>query len=206
MVMLADKDIEGALAAFVGEIQQVPPMYSALKQGGVPLHRLARRGAEVERAPRPVTVHALELRAYASPRLEISVACSAGTYVRVLAADLGRRLGCLAHVAALRRTASGPFDLSVATTVETLDAASDAGTIAERLLPATDVLGLPILALGQEEARKVGHGGSLRAPGGSEGPLVGTRLAAVDHSGRLLAVLEVTPDRGLRPLRVLAAG
>lgn len=202
----AEEAVREALAAFLGESLQVPPMYSAVKQGGVPLHRLARRGAEVERKPRPVTIHALALRAFAPPQLALEVECSAGTYVRVLAADLGRRLGCLAHVAALRRTQSGPFGLEAAHDVDVLDAASDAGRVAERLLPPVAVLGLPLLALEPEAARRVGHGGSLRPSGLPEGARTGARFAAVDATGRLLAVLELAPDRSLRPLRVLGSG
>lgn len=203
---LPDEDrVREALGAFLGESLQVPPMFSAVKQGGIPLHRLARRGAEVERAPRPVTIHRLTLEAFDLPRIGIALECSAGTYVRVLAADLGRRLGCLAHVAALRRVASGPFALATAATVDVLDAASDAGRMAERLLPAIGVLGLPILALTQDEARRVGHGGGVRTGLPPGGGVPGTRMAAVDPSGRLLALLEVAPDGSLRPLRVLAS-
>ena len=201
-----EEAVRAALADFLGESLQVPPMYSAVKQGGVPLHRLARRGAEVERTPRPVTIHALALRAFAPPQLALEVECSAGTYIRVLAADLGRRLGCLAHVAALRRTQSGPFGMASAHSVDALDAASDAGRAADRLLPPVAVLGLPLLPLEPEAARRVGHGGSLRAAGLPEGAGRGARFAAVDASGRLLAVLELSPDGSLRPLRVLGSG
>ena len=101
--------VREALAAFAGEIEQVPPMYSAVKQGGVPLHKLARQGRSVERPPKRVTVHRIDLVKYAPPDVEITVECSAGTYVRVLAADVGERLGCGGHLAHLRRTRSSPF-------------------------------------------------------------------------------------------------
>jgi tRNA pseudouridine55 synthase len=197
--------VRAALAAFAGEILQVPPMYSAIKQGGIPLHRLARQGAAVERAPRPVTIHAVELVAYAPPALDIALECSPGTYVRVLASDLGRRLGCFGHVVRLRRTASGPFTLAQAREAGVLEQAAGAGRIAELLLPAVEVLGLPQVRLDADDARRVGHGGELRlAPTllGAAGP--GDRLAALDAAGTLLAVLEVGHDRLLRPLRVLA--
>jgi tRNA pseudouridine55 synthase len=102
--------LEGVLKDFRGEIQQVPPMYSALKHHGDRLYNLARQGVEVERAPRRVTIHALDLLALGESELEIDVRCSKGTYVRTLAEDIGEGLGCGAHVVALRRLGVGPFD------------------------------------------------------------------------------------------------
>ena len=201
----AEIAVRTALSAFVGEILQVPPMYSALKRGGVPLHRLARRGDEVEREPRPVTIFALALVTYAPPLLEIALECSAGTYVRVLAADLGQRLGCLGHVRRLRRTASGPFTLGQAHEHAALERAAGEGRAADLLLPPVGVLGLPQLLLDEAGARRIRHGGELRlaqADLGTAAP--GDRLAALDPEGILLAVLEVGKDRTLRPLRVLS--
>jgi len=100
--------VEEALNAFRGDIQQIPPMYSAVKKDGVPLHRLARRGEEVERDPKWVTIDDLELTRFESPELDVRIRCSSGTYVRVIAADLGTALGCGAHLGGLRRTRSGP--------------------------------------------------------------------------------------------------
>lgn len=202
----AEAAVRASLAEFVGELLQVPPMYSALKRRGVPLHALARRGAEVEREARPVTVHSLELVSYVPPALEIALECSAGTYVRVLASDLGRRLGCLAHVRRLRRTASGPFGLGQARAYPVLERAAAEGRIGELLLPPLHVLEYPRLRLDAGEAKRVVHGGELRlesSPPGAGRP--GDRLAALDADGRLLAVLEVAHDGALRPIRVLAA-
>lgn len=107
--------VKAALTAFRGTIEQMPPMFSALKRGGTPLYRYARAGLEVERAPRTVTIFALDLLAFAPPdRATIRVRCSKGTYIRSLAADLGRKLGAGAHLVELRRTASGPFTLAQA--------------------------------------------------------------------------------------------
>jgi tRNA pseudouridine55 synthase len=201
-----EAEVRTVLASFVGESLQVPPMYSAVKQGGVALHKLARRGAEVERAPRPVTLSSIDLVRYAPPALEIALECSAGTYVRVLATDVGRRLGCLGHVRLLRRTVSGPFTLAQARSHAELEGAAAEGRIADCLLPAVDVLGLPQLQLGAPEARRIAHGGELRLEPillGAAGP--GDRLAAMDAAGTLLAVLELGDDGSLRPLRVLVA-
>ncbi|AMV72084.1 tRNA pseudouridine(55) synthase TruB [Desulfuromonas carbonis] len=107
--MVTPARLEAAAAGLRGDILQLPPMYSALKREGVPLHRLARQGIEVERQPRPVTIRSLELLQVALPLVEILVTCSKGTYIRTLAHDLGAALGCGAHLTALRRTRSGPF-------------------------------------------------------------------------------------------------
>lgn len=113
--------VERALAAFRGPQLQVPPMHAAIKRAGRPLYEYARAGQEVERAARPVTVHALELMAFEPPAIaRLHVRCSKGTYVRVLAADLGRALGCGAHLTALRRTRSGPFSVDGASPLDVL--------------------------------------------------------------------------------------
>lgn len=104
-----DEELEKALDNYRGDIMQLPSMYSALKVGGQPLYKLARQGVEVEREKRPVTIHSLELVERGPDTLTLDIHCSKGTYVRTLAEDLGRELGCGAHVAALRRTGAGPF-------------------------------------------------------------------------------------------------
>jgi len=109
-----------AASSFVGHISQIPPMYSAVKQGGVPLYRLARSGQEVERAPREVEIAALIVDRFSSPEAEISVVCSKGTYVRTLVHDIGEHLGCGAHVLELRRMASGSFQITEAVTLDIL--------------------------------------------------------------------------------------
>ncbi|MCC6641647.1 MAG: tRNA pseudouridine(55) synthase TruB [Deltaproteobacteria bacterium] len=197
--------VRTALASFTGQIQQVPPMFSAIKRGGVPLHRLARRGAEVERAPRPVTIFSLAVVSYAPPELEITLECSAGTYVRVLASDLGERLGCFGHVRELRRTSSGPFDEAQAHDERALERAAAAGRIAELLISPLDVLGLPRVTLGPADVLRIGHGGPVRpAPALPGAARPGDRFATVDASGSLLAVVELDHAGSLRPLRVVA--
>ena len=112
--------IAAALRQFVGPIQQIPPMYSAVKRDGQPLYKLARRGIEVERAPREVTVHELRLLRQDAEELECELRCSKGTYVRTLAADLGAALGCGGHVSALRRIAVEPYDAARMIALEAL--------------------------------------------------------------------------------------
>ncbi|CAM5195008.1 tRNA pseudouridine synthase B OS=Castellaniella defragrans OX=75697 GN=truB PE=3 SV=1 [Castellaniella defragrans] len=114
--------LEAVLAEFRGEIEQIPPMVSALKRDGKPLYEYARQGIEVERAPRRVTIHALELLACEGRVARVRVHCSKGTYVRTLAQDIGRRLGCRAHLSALRRTAVGPFSIDAAVGLDALQA------------------------------------------------------------------------------------
>ncbi len=195
--------VEKALAEFVGESLQTPPMYSAVKQSGVPLYRLARRGEEVTREPRKVRIESFAMRGFTPPDVEIEVTCSPGTYVRSLAADLGTRLGCGAHLASLRRTRSGPFDEGQAATVEVLEAAAGAGELAARLIPPVEVLGLPTYPLSEAEARRVLQGGEVAAAPARIGVKPGERVAGLAPDGSLLAILEQRADHRLRPLRVL---
>jgi tRNA pseudouridine55 synthase len=192
-----------ALAEFEGDIEQIPPMFSAVKQGGVPLHRLARRGQVVERAPKKVRIHKLRVLAFDSPHVEIGVDCSAGTYVRTLAADLGERLGCGAHLSSLRRTRSGPFDLGDARGVDALEVAAKDGTADELLISPAAAMDLPVLDLPEVAAQRVLHGCDI-SPGTAFRAAPGARLIATDAEGKPLALMELRPDRRLWPLRVLA--
>lgn len=126
--------VEAAYAGFRGEIEQIPPMVSALKKNGVPLYKLARQGKTLERDPRPVTIHELELTRFDPPVLGLRVRCSKGTYVRTLAHDIGATLGCGAHLSALRRTRSGTFSVENALTVDALRE-MDLDAMREKLLP-----------------------------------------------------------------------
>jgi tRNA pseudouridine55 synthase len=193
--------VEEAIQSFVGDLEQVPPMFSAVKQGGVPLHKLAREGREVEREPKRVHVERFDLRKYDPPRLEIEVECSGGTYVRVLAADLGERLGCGAHLADLRRTRSGPFTLDQASSPETLRVEAESGELERRLVSPLEALGLPALRLDPHEVQAIAQGTEISADGPPEVP--GTRMVAHDGEGNVIGILELRPGRRLRPLRVL---
>lgn len=134
MAAVSLDDVRRAAATFVGDIEQIPPMVSAVKVDGRRLHELAREGIEVERQPRPVTIHSLTVEPTADPlRFELEVECSAGTYIRTLAADLGARLGGGAHLASLRRTAVGSFvidDAAPPDRCELLPVASAVATLA----------------------------------------------------------------------------
>jgi len=117
-------DLESAARRFVGDTSQIPPMYSAVRVGGKRLHRLARAGLEVERAPRPITVHRYDITEFDAPVAKAQVSCSKGTYVRTLVADLGEAVGCGAHVNALRRTRSGSFALDSAVSLDELESSA----------------------------------------------------------------------------------
>jgi tRNA pseudouridine55 synthase len=144
--------IEAACARLTGEIEQVPPMHSALKHEGRALYEYARAGVEVERSARRVTIHRIDIVGWHDDRLELDVRCSKGTYIRTLAEDIGELLGCGAHLSALRRTGSGALDLSAAFTFEQLEAMSEAERDAA-LLSADGLLeSWPVVRLGPEDA------------------------------------------------------
>ena len=162
-VTCAPAEVEAALAAFRGEILQVPPMYSAVKIGGKKLYELARKGREVERKPRPVTIHALEVleRTGAGDYL-LRVRCSKGTYVRTLCHDVGAALGCGGTLSALRRTEAAGFGLDRAVRLEDVQAAADRGE-AERLLLPVDASfqDHPALTVGLREERAARNGAAF---------------------------------------------
>jgi len=197
-----EAEVRAALPRFVGEIEQVPPMYSALKRDGVPLYRLARRGVTVERAARRVTIHALTLERYAWPELELSVRCSKGTYVRTLVVDIAAALGTLAHVRELRRCSVDPFTAEQMTSLDTLEelAANDEREALDRLLlPADSALpDWPAAVLGPDAADRLSHGQAVAAdPAWAVG-----RIKVYREPRDLLAIAEVTPDGRLVPQRV----
>ena len=132
---LDEAAVRAALAGFLGDQYQIPPMYSAIKIAGKPLYKSARAGEEVEREPRFIRVINYELTRWESPEIDFRVLCTKGTYVRTLAHDLGQRLGCGAHLKALRRTMSGKLDLSRAVTIEQLQKMTPS-EIEKALIPA----------------------------------------------------------------------
>jgi tRNA pseudouridine55 synthase len=192
-----------ALKSFVGDIEQTPPMVSAVKVGGERLYAKARRGEEVERAPRPVTIHDIVLEDFvAGPEAQASflVTCSAGTYIRTLAADVGERLGVGAHLTALRRLASGSFSLEGAVDLDKVADLAAQGRLPEIVVaPAEAVSDYPSVVIDDAQAQALGHGKPLPATG-LEGP-----VAVLDAQGQLLAMVE-DRDGFARALVVLAPG
>ena len=196
-------DVEANLAQFTGDIEQIPPMYSALKHEGQPLYKLARAGETVERKPRAVTISVLKILGLEGDRLQLEVHCSKGTYIRTLVEDLGAALGCGAHVASLRRTVAGPFDLSQSVTLEALEALHAEGgaeSLDHLLLPMDSGLqDWPILELTEQTAYYLNHGQAVRVPGSPAFCKVRLR----DASGRFLGIGEMTEDARVAPKRLL---
>lgn len=208
-------DLSAALRRFEGEIDQVPPQFSAKKVAGEAMHRRARRGEHVDLAPQRVSVHELSLLAVDLPELSLRVRCSSGTYVRALARDLGEALGVGAHLSGLRRTSVGALTLAQALPTDALE---DPDRVRVAALPPLEALAhLPALEVGEAEARRlgegrpvelpdaasprVGAGGDTRSDGGSGG--LG-RTVVISHRGALLAVAEAREGL-LHPKKVFHA-
>jgi tRNA pseudouridine55 synthase len=194
--------VEEALARFRGEIEQVPPMYSALKHRGRRLYELARSGVVVEREARRVTIVELGLERFEWPDAELYVRCSKGTYVRSLVVDLAAALRTVAHVAELRRVAVEPFGGEPMVTVAELEALAASGgatALDARLLPPDRALaGWPEVLLSGEAAERLAHGQAVAAD--SAWPQ--GRVKVYREPRELLAIGEITPDRRLTPRRV----
>jgi len=192
---LAQATLDAVAAHFTGRQQQVPPMYSALKRDGVPLYELARRGLEVERAPREVTIERLELVLRAADRIDFRVACSKGTYVRVLAADVGRALETRAHLERLRRTRVGAFRVEDATAVDALLALAPAAALP--VLAVREALaGYPAVAAPPDALERLRRGqqaplARLPAPRAA-----GETALLLDPAGDVAAIIEAA---GARP-------
>lgn len=196
--------IEQALAGFRGEVEQLPPMYSALKHKGKRLYELAREGVEVEREPRKVMIHGLVLGDLDLPEFELTVHCSKGTYVRTLAEDIGEALGCGAHVTALRRTGVGPYTGHPMYTMDQLQAAADEGQAAldGLLLPIDTALSdWPEVRVNADTAFYLKQGQAVLVPKApTEG---GVRIYQGDE---FIAVGQVQDDGRIAPKRLMTEG
>lgn len=197
-----DEDlIDDVLGSFMGRRNQVPPMFSAVRIGGMRLYEFARQGVEVERAARPIEITHLRRERFAGDVLEVSVECSKGTYIRTLAMEVGRALGCGAYLTGLRRTAVGAFAIGSAVTLEALE--SDGVDAARgRLLP-VDILvqGLARRDCDEGEARRFEHGQEL-----PERAAPGTEIAVFGPGHRFLGVGIAVAGSRLAPMRLMAGG
>ena len=194
-------DVEAVLARLTGPGLQVPPMHSALKRAGRPLYEYARAGLEVERAPRPVTIHALTLvRADLPGEIVVRAVVSKGTYVRVLAEDIGRALACGAHLRALRRERTAGLDVGDAVTLEALAAMDEAQRDACLRPVDAIVAGLPAVALDATQAARIAQGQRLKLP-----PPAVPGPVRVIHAHRFLGTAELESDGRLVPLRLLSS-
>jgi len=196
--------VERVLERFRGEIQQTPPMYSALKHEGQRLYKLAYAGVTVEREPRSVTIYELTLVRFTGNELEIRVRCSKGTYIRTLAEDIGRELGCGAHIKALRRTTVGPFTAEQMVEMSELErlAGIGAGALDEKLLPMDCVLGnIPAVHLSESMAFYMRQGQAITVPRAPTQGLV--RL--YDQRDMFLGVGTILDDGRVGPKRLVQA-
>ena len=207
-------EIEAALAGLVGRIEQVPPVYSALKQGGEPLHKRVRRGEQVEVQPRPVEIDEIRLLDWQAPVLILEITCSPGTYVRSLAHDLGQRLGSGAYLGSLVRLASGRFTLEDATSLERLEEAFQHGQEEQFLLPLDEaLLDWPAIVVDSDEKQRLVQGQAIAAGAAAGGRVPdptepeSERWARVYSSdGDFLAIVAYERDAGRwRPKKVFYA-
>jgi tRNA pseudouridine55 synthase len=196
--------LQDALNAFRGSIQQRPPAFSALKVNGVPSYRMARKGTLTEHEKRPVTVHAVKLVEFTDPIAHFTVHCSKGTYVRTLCADIGERLGMGAHLLSLIRTRAGRFLLEQALTLEEVAERAASGQAEKMLITLSDaVSGFPACTVDDPDAQSIAHGNAVSAPQGFSPEDTKAPVRVLGRDGRLLAVAR--PREGyLRPEVVLA--
>ncbi|MEO0811369.1 MAG: tRNA pseudouridine(55) synthase TruB [Myxococcota bacterium] len=198
-VTVTEEQVREAVESFQGEIEQLPPMYSAKKVDGKRLYELARKGVEVEREPKKVRIDKIEVLSYEAPDIHLVVHCSSGTYVRVIAEDIGAKLGCGGHLLSLRRTFVGPFDLEQCVALDALE--DDPSLAGAQLVNMADALShLPTVSLPKDLAKMVSSGyqltvGDLHAldlPEFSKGELV----TLLHDDGHLLAVANAEVGEG----------
>lgn len=187
-VDVTEAQFEEVLKSFIGEIEQTPPPYSAVKVQGRKAYEMARQGEEVDLAPRKIQVHHLEVLEWAPPEVVVDVHCSSGTYVRSLANDLGEKLGCGAYLVGLRRTKSGRFSLRDATPLRKLQEAFTAGNWYQFLIPAAEALGdWPAVELSPDEVEAVRHGHRVKVKEGN----IEAKVRGVSTQGELVALMEI---------------
>jgi len=189
-VSVSREELEAVLPRFLGEILQVPPMYSAIRVDGQRLYKLARQGVEVERKARPVTIHGITILDETDGDFDLEITCSKGTYIRTLCHDIGKVLGCGGTMAALRRTRVGGFSLEEAYTIEQVAEAEDKSGL---LLPVDTLFaGYPVLTISADCEQKFRNGQRVRIDAGVLG-----RCRVYGQSGEFLALGEVLDEQGL---------
>jgi len=200
--LVDEETIKGVMRGFVGRIEQVPPMFSAVKHQGKPLYKLARRGITVKREPRIVEIMDIGVTRICLPLVTFTVVCSKGTYVRTLAHDIGRELKCGAHLYQLHRTRSGPFGLEDAISLRGVKSLAEEGMIEEKIIPLSRVLGgLPKLSVEEELQRRIRRGGQILLRDIGQGPFPrvdrGKPIRVMSSDGDLIAIARAEMGDGV---------
>jgi tRNA pseudouridine55 synthase len=209
-VAFEEEKIREAIKAFIGEIEQIPPMYSAVKINGKKLYELAREGKEIERKARKITVYDIRIRRFIPPcQVEVDVDCSKGTYIRTLCADIGKALGCGGHMASLLRTASGVFTLENAVKLDELKALTEAGKLEEVLLSLEEALKDFVKVFVSENSTKLLYnGGKIRNEffQAQRNLEVGQTVTVFDHEANLMGLYKVVQEENsffIKPFKML---
>ena len=196
-VEVSPQTIKTVFNKFEGPIEQLPPVYSALKHKGVPLYKLARRGKPIQKPPRCVQIYDITLQEFALPLIRFEVTCSAGTYIRTLGADIGKSLGCGGHLTALKRLESSGFTLNQAISISELEKLSNSTKLSERIIRMADALpDMPQFRADTQLAEKIRHGkmisasdlAGLHGAGGTH--RTESEIKMVDRDGDLIAILK----------------
>ena len=202
--------IREVVASFIGKLEQVPPMYSAVKVNGKKLYELARAGKEIERKSRTIEVYDIRIRQFLPPdRVEIDVDCSKGTYIRTLCADIGKRLGCGGHMAELLRTATGAFSLDNAIKLDELKALAEQEKAEEALLTMEEALkDFPVVKVSEKSAKFLYNGGKIQERFFTEKPASyqeGDIVVVYDHENNLVGLYEIKKDENyfIKPYKML---
>lgn len=212
-VVFSEDRIREVVASFIGRLEQVPPMYSAVKVNGKKLYELAREGKEIERKSRTIEVYDIRIRQFLPPdRVEIDVDCSKGTYIRALCADIGKALGCGGHMAELLRTRTGAFSLENAIKLEELKALAEAERAEEALLTMEEALqDFPVVRVSEKSAKYLYNGGKIQERFFTEKPASykeGDIVAAYDHANNLVGLYEIKKEENnvfIKPFKMLMA-
>ena len=202
-VNLSEADVVSCVDRFTGDMEQVPPMYSAIKVDGKKLYELARQGKTVERKPRPVTIHSIGIISIDMPRVRMRISCSKGTYIRTLCHDMGQALGCGACMESLLRTRSGQFSLEDAVKLSVVQGWADDGTLESHLISVEDMFAdCEAIQVSTEEDKLLHNGNTLRRQK-SRPPLFQSRFRLYDSKGIFYGVYDYDPKRDIfRPYKM----
>lgn len=191
-VNCSEEEIRCAVNSFVGEIEQVPPMYSAIKQNGKKLYELARQGIEVERKPRKVTINSIDILEISGERVKIDVSCSKGTYIRTLCEDIGKKLGVGAYMNTLRRTRTGQFTIEESHTLSEIKELKENGGIESIIIPADRMFAeYPSVMLNPKQVKSVTNGVAMTYREGQEGQT----YRVYDNENKFLCISRITDGR-----------